>query len=118
MRRVVGTVLGKSVAKAVELRGKSSGQSMPGLVVETLVPGYLGVMLHKLPDGVVIITGTNGKRVLTNSTGSNLTRGIISTVSRQATASGRLPFDIAVLSWMRHMRISSRTSFVRAMYWP
>jgi len=112
MRRVVGTVLGKSVAKAVELRGKSSGQSMPGLVVETLVPGYLGVMLHKLPDGVVIVTGTNGKttttkmvvemlqangkRVLTNSTGSNLTRGIISTVSRQATASGRLPFDIAV----------------------
>jgi UDP-N-acetylmuramyl tripeptide synthase len=112
VRRIVGTVLGKSVAKAVQLRGKSSGQSMPGLVVETLVPGYLGVMLHKLPEGVVIITGTNGKttttkmvveilqangkRVLTNATGSNLTRGIISTVSRQATASGRLPFDIAV----------------------
>jgi lipid II isoglutaminyl synthase (glutamine-hydrolysing) len=112
MRRVIGTVLGKSVAKAVKLRGKSSGQSMPGLVVETLVPGYLGVMLGKLPDGVVIITGTNGKttttkmvvellqasgkRVLTNATGSNLTRGIISSVSQQATRTGRLPFDIAV----------------------
>ena len=100
------------MAKAVKLRGKSSGQSMPGLVVETLVPGYLGVMLRKLPEGVVIVTGTNGKttttkmvvevlrangkRVLTNSTGSNLTRGIISTVSQQATKTGRLPFDIAV----------------------
>lgn len=112
MRRVVGTILGKSVAKAVKLRGKSSGQSMPGLVVETLIPSYLGVMLRKLPEGVVIITGTNGKttttkmvvellrangkRVLTNATGSNLTRGIISTVSQQATATGHLPFDIAV----------------------
>jgi lipid II isoglutaminyl synthase (glutamine-hydrolysing) len=86
---------------------------MPGLVVEKLVPGYLGVMLHKLPDGIVVVTGTNGKttttkmivelleangkRVLTNATGSNLTRGIISTVSRQATVTGHLPFDIAVL---------------------
>ncbi len=85
---------------------------MPGLVVETLVPGYLSVMLRKLPEGVVIITGTNGKttttkmvvellrangkRVLTNATGSNLTRGIISSVSQQATKTGHLPFDSAV----------------------
>jgi UDP-N-acetylmuramyl tripeptide synthase len=113
MRRIVGTLLGKSVAKAVQLRGKTSGQSMPGLVVEKFVPGYLGVMLRTLPDGVVVVTGTNGKttttkmitellqangkRVLTNATGSNLTRGIISTVSRQAGKTGKLPFDIAVL---------------------
>ncbi|HSX43450.1 MAG TPA: MurT ligase domain-containing protein [Candidatus Saccharimonadales bacterium] len=100
------------MAKAVTLRGKSSGQSMPGLVVETLVPGYLKVMLARLPDGIVIVTGTNGKttttkmivellrtngkKVLTNATGSNLTRGIISTVSREASRSGRLPHDIAV----------------------
>jgi len=60
----------------------------------------------------VIITGTNGKttttkmvvellrangrRVLTNPTGSNLARGIISSVLQQAGHSGRLPFDIAV----------------------
>jgi lipid II isoglutaminyl synthase (glutamine-hydrolysing) len=85
---------------------------MPGLVVETLIPGYLGTMLGQLPEGVVIITGTNGKttttkmvvellqaqgkRVLTNSTGSNLTRGIVSSVSQQATKSGRLPYDLAV----------------------
>lgn len=85
---------------------------MPGLVVETLMPGYLGAMLGQLPDGVAIITGTNGKttttkmvvellrangkKVLTNATGSNLTRGIISSVSQQATKTGKLPFDIAV----------------------
>ena len=112
MRRTLGTLLGKSVAGAVKLRGKSGGQAMPGLVVETLIPGYLGKMLTQLPDGVVIITGTNGKttttkmivellqangkRVLTNPTGSNLTRGIISSVSQQARKTGKLPFDIAV----------------------
>lgn len=112
MRKTVGTLLGKSVASAVKFRGKSGGQAMPGLVVEALVPGYLGVMLKQLPDGVVVITGTNGKttttkmvvkllrangkRVLTNPTGSNLTRGIISSVSQQARQFGKLPFDIAV----------------------
>lgn len=112
MRKAVGTIVGKSVAQAVKLRGKSGGQAMPGLVVETLVPGYLGKMLAQLPEGVVVITGTNGKttttkmvvellqksgkRVLTNPTGSNLTRGIISSVSQQASKTGRLPFDIAV----------------------
>jgi lipid II isoglutaminyl synthase (glutamine-hydrolysing) len=112
VRKAVGTLLGKSVAGAVKLRGRSSGQALPGLVVETLIPGYLGVMLRQLKDGVVVITGTNGKttttkmvvevlrangkRVLTNPTGSNLTRGIISSVSQQARRAGHLPFDIAV----------------------
>jgi UDP-N-acetylmuramyl tripeptide synthase len=39
----------------------------------------------------------NGKRVLTNPTGSNLTRGINSTLIHQAKLSGKLPFDIAIL---------------------
>ena len=112
MRKAAGTLLGKSVARVVRLRGKSGGQALPGLVVETLVPGYLGAMLSQLPDGAVIITGTNGKttttkmvvellrangkRVLTNPTGSNLTRGIISSVSQAARLGGKLPYDIAV----------------------
>jgi UDP-N-acetylmuramyl tripeptide synthase len=112
VRKALGTLVGKSVAGAVKLRGGSGGQALPGLVVEKTVPGYLAAMLRQLPDGVVVITGTNGKttttkmvvellqaagkRVLTNPTGSNLTRGIISTVARQAGNTGKLPFDIAV----------------------
>jgi UDP-N-acetylmuramyl tripeptide synthase len=112
MRKTVGTLLGKSAAKAVSLRGKSGGQAFPGLVVETLIPGYLAAMLRQLPAGVTIITGTNGKttttkmvvevlraqglRVLTNPTGSNLTRGIISSITAQASFTGSLPFDLAV----------------------
>lgn len=112
MRRLLGTLTGKAVAAAVRLRGRSAGQAMPGRVVERLVPGYLAAVLVQLPRGVVMVTGTNGKttttkmvvevlranglRVLTNATGSNMTRGIISSVSQQARLTGRLPFDIAV----------------------
>ncbi len=112
MRKAAGTLIGKSASRVVRMRGRSAGQALPGLIVETLVPGYLGVMLTQLPEGVVIVTGTNGKttttkmivevlqvngkRVLTNATGSNLTRGIISSISQRATPGGRLPFDIAV----------------------
>lgn len=112
MRRLVGTAVGKTVAGVIRLRGQSGGEAMPGLVVEQLLPSYLPAMLQQLPEGVVIITGTNGKttttkmvvellkangrRVLTNATGSNLTRGIISSVTKQATRTGKLPFDIAI----------------------
>jgi lipid II isoglutaminyl synthase (glutamine-hydrolysing) len=39
----------------------------------------------------------SGKKVITNSTGSNLTRGIVSSISQHASSSGRLNYDMAVL---------------------
>lgn len=112
MKQIVGTAIGKSLRRVTKLRN-GAGQALPGLVVERLFPDYYAQMLQQLPEGVAIITGTNGKttttkmvvellrangkRVLTNPTGSNLTRGINSMLIHQATASGKLPFDIAVL---------------------
>ena len=111
MHRILGTAVGKTVKQITRLRG-GSGQALPGLVVERLFPSYLARMLAQIPEGVVVVTGTNGKttttkmvvemlqasgkRVLTNPTGSNLTRGIIAGMSDQATISGKLPFDVAV----------------------
>lgn len=104
--------MGKTVAAGLHMAGRSGGQALPGLIVEKTVPGYLSAMLAQLPGGVVVITGTNGKttttkmvtelleqngqKVLTNATGSNMTRGIISSVSQNAYKTGRLPFDFAV----------------------
>jgi len=112
MRRVTGTLLGKTISKATRLRNARGGHALPGLVVGKVVPGYIKAMLQQLPDGIVIITGTNGKttttkmvvelleangkRVLTNPTGSNMMRGIASTLTHQAKPSGKLAFDIAV----------------------
>lgn len=110
MQRLIGTTIGKTVGAAARLRG--GGQALPGLVVEKVLPGYITAMLSHLPGGVVLVTGTNGKttttkiivdlltsggkRVLTNSTGSNMTRGIASGLAKQATVFGKLHFDIAV----------------------
>jgi UDP-N-acetylmuramyl tripeptide synthase len=91
---------------------KRRGSALPGLVVEKLCPTFLAKFLAKLPQGVIIVTGTNGKttstkmlayvlsedrRVLTNSTGSNFIRGIIATIIHHSNITGKLPFDIAVI---------------------
>lgn len=91
----------------------NSGAALPGLVIERFMPNFLEKALLKLPDGVIVISGTNGKttttkivsetlqklgeRVITNSSGSNMTRGLISAVVGKSKMSGRLPFDVAVL---------------------
>ncbi|MBX4188709.1 DUF1727 domain-containing protein [Candidatus Saccharibacteria bacterium] len=112
MQKILGTLVGKSVKTGLKYR-RGGGQALPGLIVEKMFPNYVATMLSQLSDGVVIITGTNGKttttkmvthllsangkRVLTNSTGSNLSRGIASSLSQKAKLSGKLPYDIAVL---------------------
>lgn len=111
MHRITGTTLGKLVRVSTKVKG-SGGQALPGLIVEKVVPSYLRKMLARLPLGVVVITGTNGKttttkivvellenhglKVLTNRTGSNMTRGIASGVIESAKLSGKLKYDIAV----------------------
>lgn len=110
--RFMSLFIGKFIFKALRLTGRS-GSALPGLVVEKINPNFLKKMLEQLPEGVVVITGTNGKttttkittellesqgmRVLTNKTGSNFVRGIVGTVVDKATWSGNLPYDIAVM---------------------
>lgn len=112
MQNILGTLTGKLIRLALLFRA-GGGHALPGLIVETLFPGYVPAMLQKLPEGVVIITGTNGKttttkivvnllrangkRVLTNTTGSNLVRGLASAISRHAAWLSSLPYDLAVI---------------------
>ncbi|MCL2780332.1 MAG: MurT ligase domain-containing protein [Actinomycetia bacterium] len=108
--RFLATALGKSVLAGLRLIGRH-GNALPGLVVEKLFPRYLPRALATLPEGVVVVTGTNGKttttkmvatilseryRVLTNDTGSNFVRGAITACVEHARWTGRLPYDIAV----------------------
>ncbi len=102
---------GKAARAVSRLRG--GGSALPGLVVETVDPRFLTHALADLPRGVVVVTGTNGKTtttkmlvavlrehglsVFTNPTGSNFTRGVISSMLAEIPLSGRLEADIAVL---------------------
>jgi UDP-N-acetylmuramyl tripeptide synthase len=102
--------LGKLTLLALRLIGRR-GNALPGLVVEKLFPGFLARAMARLPEGVVVVTGTNGKttttkmvatvlgerlQVLTNDTGSNFVRGAITATVEHASWSGRLPYDVAV----------------------
>ena len=59
--------IGKAVRHASRMRG-GSGSALPGLVVEKLDPKFAARVLGELPQGVVIITGTNGKTTTTRLT--------------------------------------------------
>lgn len=104
-------LVGKTIRQLARLRG--GGSALPGLVLERLQPDFLQDSLGKLPKGVVVITGTNGKTtttkmvtellranglsVLTNKSGSNFTRGIVASIIEQTSLDGSLDFDIAVI---------------------
>ena len=102
--------LGKLVQAVTRLRG--GGSAFPGLLVERAHPSLLAEQVARLPRGAILVTGTNGKtttvkllahllegngdRVLTNRSGSNMLRGLLSTVLAESTWTGRLPYDVAV----------------------
>ncbi len=108
----VSIILGKTVQKVSRLRG-NGGSALPGLVVERTNPNFIKEVLGKLPYGVVVISGTNGKttttkivtellesqglRVFTNKTGSNFVRGVISAILKNIRITGKFNYDIAVL---------------------
>lgn len=112
MRRILSSVIGKTVRKAALLRG-GSGSALPGLIVEKIDPTFTPQILASLPYGTVLVSGTNGKttttkmvvellesqglKVFTNRTGSNFTRGVAAALLGETSLSGKLDADIAIL---------------------
>lgn len=111
LRRTPLILLAKAARSLVRLKG-GHGSALPGLIVEKFDDGFLPALLQQLPQGVVVVTGTNGKttttrmivhllrsqglKVLTNHSGSNLNRGLISTLVEHSSLSGKLDADLAV----------------------
>lgn len=106
------SLIGKCLVFLSRRLGGGHGSALPGLVVEKLSSHFLGRLLAELPEGVVLVSGTNGKttttkivadllradgyRVFTNPSGSNFARGVIS-AALPVMRRGRLEADIAVL---------------------
>ncbi len=108
--------MANSVGKAVlGLRRltRGGGSALPGLVAERIDPKMVGRLVSQLPEGVIVVTGTNGKTtttkmivaileaqgksVLTNRSGSNLSRGVASALLERSKWRGRLEEDVAVI---------------------
>lgn len=104
-------LLGQGIRYVSSLRG--GGSAFPGLVMEKLHPNFVPQELAKLPYGVVVVSGTNGKttttkmvvqlleaqglKVFTNRTGSNFVRGVAAALLGEMSLRGKLDADIAVL---------------------
>ncbi len=103
--------MGKAVRYIARLRG--GGSALPGLFVEKIDRSFVSDALSKLPRGVILISGTNGKttttkmvvellesqglKVFTNRTGSNFTRGVAAALLGEMNTFGKIDADIAVL---------------------
>jgi UDP-N-acetylmuramyl tripeptide synthase len=100
--RVVGT--------GIRVSGAGGGSALPGIVLDRLSPGFVERRVRAFPDGVVVVSGTNGKtttasmlrsilraagvEVAGNESGSNLRRGIASALVEAPTAARMGVFEV------------------------
>ncbi|HSG78921.1 MAG TPA: Mur ligase family protein, partial [Acidimicrobiia bacterium] len=111
MRLLLAMLLGRFAGRLSRLLGRG-GSAVPGLVAEKVDPRVVEKLVARLRDGVVVVTGTNGKTttakmlvsilradgrdVVTNRTGSNLVRGIATLLIEVGTLRGGMRGDLAV----------------------
>ncbi|GAB3599349.1 Mur ligase family protein [Microbacterium tumbae] len=111
LRYVFPVLAGKLARFATRLRG--GGSAFPGYLTNRLSPTLLPTLAGQFPDGVIFVLGSNGKTttthmvsevlrahgltVFTNPTGANLPQGVTSALLADATLTGRVRADVAVL---------------------
>ena len=113
MRYAPAILVGRLTRFAARLRKPGSGSAVPGLVVNTIAPGYLKRTLSGFPQGLVVVSGSSGKStttkmlvailrahgvdVVTNPSTANISQGLTSALLERADWQGRVPGDVAVL---------------------
>lgn len=113
MKTTFTIVLAKLIFRVNRLSG-SGGSALPGLIAEKIQPDILKLLGKKnFTRGIVVITGTNGKTTTAkmvaaelqnagvsyvhNQAGSNLTRGVVSTLIAEAGLTGKIKAELALL---------------------
>jgi UDP-N-acetylmuramyl tripeptide synthase len=112
LRLRTAVLAGKAAATASRLLRRGGGTTIPGDVALAVDPRVLGKLAAGLADGVVLVTGTNGKtttaglittalrsqgeQVLNNSSGANLLFGLCAAAVADADGAGRLRSRLAV----------------------
>ena len=108
LRRILAVQLARVAGLLTRLLRQGGGTALPGLVAERVSPDLLGFLLRQIRGGTIFVTGTNGKTttvallrkvlaadgrsVAHNTTGSNLTRGVLSALLAHTAWDGRLRF--------------------------
>lgn len=102
----------KLISKISTNLGLGAGETWPGEIALTLRPNIARFLSDSLPDGVILIAGTNGKTttslmaktilehigdtVVHNATGANLVNGVVSAFIRNSDWLGRVTADVGI----------------------
>ncbi len=111
MRQTLAIATGKTLLEILHRTGRG-GTAFPGLVASKLDPHILSGLTARLPGGSMMVIGTNGKttttrlvatilgraglQIVNNRSGSNLIRGLTSTLLDQVSLTGRLTADMGL----------------------
>ncbi len=112
LRAVIAIFVGKILLHSCRILKLGSGSSLPGLIALKIDPDLVSKISRGFSDGVIVVTGTNGKttsanqlrailkragkRIVHNHTGSNLMRGIASVLVERSTLLGEPKGDIGL----------------------
>ncbi len=113
MRLTLAILLGKLLYFATRILKKGGGSAAPGLYALKIEPNLISSLASQIPQNI-IITGTNGKtttarlldhmvktqnlKIIRNSTGSNLERGVASALIDKANIFGQIK-DVDLGIW-------------------
>lgn len=105
-------IIGKIIAKLLKIFSSKGGTALPGLLAIIINPNLINQIVNKNQLNSIIITGTNGKTTISrllgsmlkaenivflhNRSGSNLLRGIASTLINQTNIHGQLKNNLAI----------------------
>lgn len=94
MRKFIAILAAEAARTISQITKRGSGSALPGVVAQWVDPSIITKLADKLPGGIILVTGTNGKtttakmlagileaaghKVIYNFSGSNLSRGIAS----------------------------------------
>ena len=111
MREAAAITVARTAATLSRRLGRG-GQTLPGAIAGRIAPGLPAKLAAELPNGCILITGTNGKTtatkliaealrhsgdtVLTNASGANLRGGVVSALVSAADLHGRIDATIGV----------------------
>jgi lipid II isoglutaminyl synthase (glutamine-hydrolysing) len=112
-RLTVALAAAKVTGSGIRRLGRGGGTAAPGLVADRIDPNLLRKVAARLPEGTIVVAGTNGKtttarmiadileaaglRVAHNRSGSNLVRGVASALAERSSVRGDPRADVGVI---------------------
>jgi UDP-N-acetylmuramyl tripeptide synthase len=112
LRLLTAILAGKAAGMASRVLRRGGGTTLPGVVARRVAPQTLRLLSARLPAGVVLVAGTNGKttttrmlaacieatgsRLLHNRAGANLVSGLTSTALVGSSLLGRVRAEIGL----------------------